>query len=395
MRFFFVARLSEQGVQLMKRGARINIQDSNSKRASQFIVQAAALTQRSVDPTVGADVESMLDEIPAGDPESCGNVAMARAIFANRRGDARMVEKHARDAIKNYQMIRNKLTERQEDGTEEPKWEENSNDLSGSFQMLGNGLLAQSRATEAQTAYEKARELLFGGSVAVNEGQIFHQIGNCQSELGEHSDAADYYARAALRFQTVGMQDYLSNSMGELGYSVIASDPDVPLPSGLSSRVLTDGIEDAANSVVQCLAAQPKLDHMTRAMAIRKLFGVVAVLSFSKEVWKLDDVALRLKKWLIKTRTARFGENDFESDDEFAWLQLEALVELMSSIIAIERHAETAGSITKRDIEQLSNACSVQRTWGNLRIHTIHWLNVYLLRKWNRSTRDGHPLSFP
>ena len=258
MRFFFIARLPEQGVQLMKRGAKIAMRCDNGKSASAKIVQAAALAQRSHDPRIADEVESMLDDIPTEDAETSGNMAVTRAMLANQRGHAPATEMHARDAIAHYQVVQNELAMRLDQDTEDPRWEENSNDLSGSFNMLGHALLSLNSPEEAQTAYESALQLMSGGAVAVNEGQILHQIGICRARLGEHADATDYYARAAVCFQAVGMQDYLSNALGGLGHALMEFDDERPLPEALPSMVLSEGLDDAVASAVRCLSARPQ-----------------------------------------------------------------------------------------------------------------------------------------
>ena len=83
MRFFFVARLPEQGVRLMIRGARLAMRDGDWNGASANIAQAVSLMQRGHDQRIAADLESMLDEIELVDPETNGNVAITRAMLAN------------------------------------------------------------------------------------------------------------------------------------------------------------------------------------------------------------------------------------------------------------------------------------------------------------------------
>ena len=111
-------------------------------------------------------------------------------MLADVRGDARAIEAEARAAIKHFETARSELSEEADEERREANMEDNSNDLSSSFELLGLGLLAQGRAGDALAAYRKAMELSVGGSVAVNEGQNLFQIGRCHKKLNEHAEAA-------------------------------------------------------------------------------------------------------------------------------------------------------------------------------------------------------------
>ena len=219
MKFFFVARLPEQGVRLMTRGARIAMRDGRSEDTSGYIAQAASLAMRSREHRLAAEVEALLEGVAAESGGATGNLAMTRAMLANQRGDALAAEKHSRDAIRHYERARHDMTTQVGEEADEGALEDTDNSLSTGFHLLGDALLAQERAKDAQEAYEKALALLRGGAVAVNKGQILHQIGNCRSSLDEHRDAIGYYGRAAVQFQAVGMREYTATALGELGYA--------------------------------------------------------------------------------------------------------------------------------------------------------------------------------
>ena len=103
MKFFFVARLPEQGVRLMTRGARIAIRDGRSEDASGYIAQAASLALRSGERRLSAEVETMLEDVAAESDEARGNLAKTRGMLAKQRGDALAAERHSRHAIRYYE----------------------------------------------------------------------------------------------------------------------------------------------------------------------------------------------------------------------------------------------------------------------------------------------------
>ena len=189
MRFFFIQSLPQQGSQLMMQGVRVALSNGDEKRASEHIAMMVTLAQRCQDTSVLAEADSMLKLFLAEDAETRGNVAITQAVLASYRGDERATKQHSREAIVHFEAVRDVLREQFGCEDKQELREENSNDLSASFHKLGDGLLGQRRVTEIHAAYEKALELLCGDAVAVNEGQILHQIGDCLSDMEDYAGA--------------------------------------------------------------------------------------------------------------------------------------------------------------------------------------------------------------
>lgn len=379
MQFFFVTRLPERGVQLMGRGVRIAMRDARWEEVSGYVAQAASLAQRSENPRVAAEVEAMLEGVPEESDEARGNLAMARSMLAKQRGDALAAEEHARDARRHYERAREKLRASIEEDTD--AMVDNGNNLSAALQLLGNALLASDKPEDAQRAYEEALSLVGGAAVAVNKGQILHQIGNCRSSLGEYGDAVSYYGRAAVQFQTVGMREYIANALSELGYAFLELDDSTPLPQALSDAVLGDGIEDAVESTVQCLSMRPVPGIEFTAQALRRLFGTLVVLSFSDETRKLGEAGNALLAWTNRTLLEIEQGKDVKSSPRFELMLLRALASIMQSVVAFEDQARTAAGVSEDEIDALWEACSSLGPLGNLESLGLQWVRMYLRRK--------------
>lgn len=377
MRFYFVLRLPEQGSRMMMRGFAIAMRDGHVKRASEFIARAISLARRSNEPRIPEDVESTLDDIRTDDAEVLGNVALSRAMIADVHGDSHAVEAQARAAIGHFETVRGGLAEETGDAVGEACLVENGNDLSSSFQLLGSALLAQGRAGEASSAYGRAMEFLSGSSVAVNAGQILYQIGRCRMELNEHSEAADFCARAAVSFQAAGMREYLSRALGGLGYALMEVGDDTPLPNSVPSVVLTDGLLDAAAGVERCLAKLHRLDHGTCDLAVRTLFWVVVSLSLSDQAGKLEKVAGELRNRVANARSGESGDHVVNAGAEVTLRKLERLSSFMGAIPVFERRVRAAGRVRARYKEELWKVCADD---GGAEV--MEWLDVYLRRKW-------------
>ena len=81
---------------------------------------------------------------------------MTLGMLAKQRGDALAAERHSQEAIRYYERARRDSTAQVGEEAEDGALEDTDNTLSGGFHLLGDGLLAQGKAQDAQEAYEKA-----------------------------------------------------------------------------------------------------------------------------------------------------------------------------------------------------------------------------------------------
>ena len=388
--FFFVARLPKVGVRMIIRRARIALRAGNWEDASGYISEAASLAQRSDDNQLSSEVEELLKEMPAEGGDE-GDIAIAKAILANHRGDAHATEKEARKAIGQYEEERDRVTPAGE-RDDEAELVENRSSLSAAYQILGNALLARSMPGEACEAYESALGLVGGTSRPVKEGQILYQIGRCRNALGEHPGSADYFARAAMHFQEIGMRDYLANALGSLGYTLLKLGDSTGLPPPLPKEVLRDGIQDAVKSIQQSIVVQLQTGTVDSKWAIRKLFGTIVVLSLSGETESLGVAGQAVMEWTKKLRDA--GETEeVARRAAFEILHLEALAELMMSIARVEDQARTVGNIRESDVDELVERCESLGILRGLESSGFEWLGLYSRRRWlvSEDVEGGKP----
>ena len=381
VRFFFVARLPEQGVRVMTRGAQVAMRAGRWKEASGYIAEAAGLAQRSDDDRVAVTVEALSEAMPA-ERGDAGHLAVARAILANRRGNAHETEKQAQKAILHYEGVRDRLS-LEGDGADEEDLAEVRNELSGAYQLLGHALLALRLPREARTAYDEALEMVGGASRAVNEGQILYQIGLCQRRLGAPADGAGYFARAAVCFQGVGMREYLANALGSLGYALLEMDGKGAVPENLSVSVLRHGIHDAVESVVGCVSTEHAPDSEASAWAIRRLFGAVVVVSLSDEASLLGEAGRGLRAWVEVAPFELIRRGKVENVRLSALPYLEVVAEIMCAVVEFEERWEGASGIGAEAADELRQAVAWLGPLGDLESVGVEWLRAYLRRKWS------------
>ncbi|KIF59424.1 hypothetical protein [Pseudomonas fluorescens] len=391
MRYFFIVRLGDAGSRVMLRGARIALRDGKMKQASDLLTQMIGLAARNDDRTQLDAAKAMLEEIEceAADAETLGNVALTKALLARIVGDAPNTEYQARAAIIHFKAARADHTTLNGTGIEEPvaiDLEGIENDLSSSFGLLGDALLTRGFYHDSAAAYHAALSWLRGAAAAVNNGQLHHQIGNCESHLGHHEEAVRCYSVATARFHAIGMQEYLSNALGELGHTVLNFRRGADLPALPSSDIIVDGLADVAANLARCYAAIP-FDLSACAAAVRKLFGLVVLASLNDQALDIEVLAANLELKLIEPAVAAL-EAGGSDEDMLALYHLDTLLVLAGSIMVLERSAEHNG-LSDQDVERLAKACYSQGPWADLRRLSFEWLAIYLRRRWELDVGEG------
>lgn len=392
MRYFFVLGLGEAGANVMLRGARIALRGGQLKQASGLLSRLFALAARSADRTSITSAMAILEEIErdAVDAETRGNVALSRAMCAHLSSDTSTMEHHARSAISFFEKARTEKVQRTLDISDDTiDLDDIDNDLSASFGLLGDALLARGLYSDGAVAYRAALSYLRGASVAVNDGQLQHQIGNCESNLGNHGEAARCYIAAAMRFHAIGMRDYLSNALGELGHAVLAADFGTDVPTMPDYGVIGDGLVDLAGHLSDSYAAAP-IDLNDCATAVRKLFGLIVLASLSEHAEGLGAFSAELKENLLDPALAACNLDNPESR-RFANYHLELLLALAESIATFQFRVERYG-MSEAEVEQLARVCHHQGPWGDLRGLSFRWLALYLRHKWALHVGTGDEL---
>ena len=226
MRYFFVLRLPEQGAQVMFGAIDLAFQTRRLEKASGLAMQYLALAQRTQDESLFTKGLGIVNKIASisENPEVLADVAMCQAMAAQRTNDFPKAERYTRQAFEGYRTVLLSLKDKtDEDGSLEFERNDLHNNLSNALGMMGQALLSQQKYEEAAKAYRHSLQHERGASVGVNRGQLLHQIGNCESNLGNHEASAKLYIEAAKIFHFIGMEEYLSNAFSELGRATLCS----------------------------------------------------------------------------------------------------------------------------------------------------------------------------
>lgn len=385
MRYFFIIHLGHIGSQVMLRGARIALRDGRMRSASNLLAMTVGLAYRSQERIDLAAAMALIDEIgrKSDEPETLGNVALCSAIAGSLRGNNDIVHEQALSAIEHFEEALSSVSKSSDENAD---LEGIENDLSSSYGLLGNALLDRGDFAEAANAYRSSLDLVRGQSVAVNAGQLHHQLGNCEAYLGNLGEAALRYTEAANQFYAIGMRGYLSNALSEFGHLLLEFGPNGDWPALPSNEIIEAGIEDVARTIEGCFGQYP-FDLGACSAALRNLFGMIVLISFCKA-----ESTLAFPKTL-RTELVPWAEEAVYAMDEI-WMdelggdavhELKALFNLEAAIAQFQGVARHTNS-RPIDIAPLASACKRLGFFGGHPQRGCDWLIVYLGRRWGLSS---------
>jgi tetratricopeptide (TPR) repeat protein len=388
MRYFFVRGLNEQGASTMREAAELALSIGKSERASGLVLQLVALAHRGRNAElmrVGLSLAQEFGE-EISDLQVGGDIALCRAMAAHDLGDNLGAEKQARTALKAYQsQLRATISELQLNPDEEDRLQfaidERHNDISQALGILGFALLAQGNYEEAKRVYEHSLEHGRGASVAVNRGQTLHQIGNCESHLGRFREAANLYVEAAGIFNFVGMEEYLSNAIGELGYALIDLNEDYPL-DGSTVDIIGAALSDLEKSIRRVFNAERPIDHSLALGVIRKTFGCIALVSLAKQGALLEEFCMALAEDLLVPLQKQIQEGTREAGELFPLAMMEVALRLgFYAAVAEREFPEQTDSPPEVIGEMLKAVCNAHE-WAQNAMRTVDWLAALLTHRW-------------
>ncbi|WP_155273923.1 hypothetical protein [Xanthomonas arboricola] len=381
MRYFFVIKLGHIGSQVMLRGARIALRDDRLQSASKLLTMTIGLAHRSQERIDIAAAMALMEEIGhrSDDPETSGNVALCRAIMGSLRDDNDVVHEQALSAIEHFKEA---LSSPSKSSDEIADLEGVQNDLSSSYGLLGGALLARREFAAGANAYRSSLELVRGQSIAVNAGQLHHQIGNCEAYLGNLPDAALHYTEAAKQFHAIGMRGYLGNALSEFGHLLLEFAAESDWPSMPNNEIIEAGIDDVSGTIKGCFAQYPfKLSACSGAL--RNLFGMIILISFSNEENKLTFPTSLRTKLLPWAEESVYATDEIWCDElgSDAVQTLKALLNLEAAIAQFEHDARNAKTAPIK-FYHLVAACKSLGFIGGHPQRGRHWLIAYLWRRW-------------
>lgn len=387
MRYFFVRGLPEQGARVMHDASELALKIGKPDQASGLILQLVALAERADDDRLLRAGMGLADTLEAAtdDIEVLADVALCRGMEAHRRQDHAASEAHARRAFEGYRSRLRAAVETEGTG-DNPKQrvydlDDMHNDMSHALGVLGGSLLAQNRPEEAGRAYRHSLEHQRGASVAVNRGQTLHQIGNCESRLGRSAEAASLYAEAAGIFHFVGMEEYLSNATGELGYELLDIDGAYPLEA-LEEGLVEAALSDLAKDISRVFRVDRPIDHGRAVGIIRKAFGSIILTSLTDRGTLLREFSVSVADEVLRPIEAQIGRGDRAMDERFPLLMMDVALSLGFYAAQAEDAFFEEGDVPREIINAMLKTVCDAGDWPRNVMRVVDWLALLLSRRW-------------
>lgn len=131
--------------------------------------------------------------------------------------------------------------------------------------------------------YQKAHELRHELGLIADDGVHYHQMANCYYDMHDFGRAENFYMRAAMQFAALNRDNYLTNSLSELGNLIVEHDFSETTKMNLTRELLEHGL-DALYDQIQIFVShysRTPFSHDARSMLIRKVFTIIKLVSLS------------------------------------------------------------------------------------------------------------------
>jgi tetratricopeptide (TPR) repeat protein len=370
--FCFVSGRSGRGLQMLDAGVKAALKMEQPGVASSLLIQAANFAQRM---GAGAKARESLRQICSlrsvhPDLELAGNVAFAQGMLARGGGRLKEAEDHFVDASQHYA---------------QPAPASGRDEKQVNRRMLALALMERARICEhsgreleALEVYTASMSLMRMINDRVNIGAVLHQMGNCYAHLHQFDEAYRSYVDGAHCFFDLGSAIHLSNSLSELGYVLIDHDPGPSLYCDLSEEVVQAGLTDVFREcAARYRSSSARLQSQECIGVIRKLFGMVALVSFTSHAALLEDFAEVLQEELVRPLVGQLHDMRRDPGERLAIMHLDVMTALAGSLSVVE----TQSKATIEEIGHFAGLCYIQFDFAWRAFRLFDWLSEYLQRR--------------
>ena len=289
-KYFFVRGVFHFGSQFLETGIAAREALGQYDSAASDYVMLASLQYRMFD----YDAHRRTTQKLAAHADRTGNprikalASLCSGEVADKRGENDAAVAHFEAAANYFQEALQRKSEVLEIKSEEESADYFVGMLGITFASLGRAYEHSNRPAQALDYFQKALEYALKVNDYANVGSDYHEIGNCHSLLGRPAKAVAAYKKAAEYFYQLGYRQFISNALGELGESIVDAGIDAETEEFLSEDLLRVGLEDI-ESEVALLAARSDRPVGDDILMLRKLFGIIKLVSFSKNAGNLQE----------------------------------------------------------------------------------------------------------
>lgn len=382
MPYYFVLGEYDVGAKVILNVANLALKMDNLESANNLAQQVICLAQRSYEKPLIDKAKNLLSRIDerAKGTDLHTDILLSKAFYIVNL-DPVSAEYYLKPIIRD---LSNRLNILKDESLEKDEFEDKSQalftKLSYAFSILGTSLLNQKKAAEALKAYQNSLDLLPESSIAVNYGQIYHQIGKCESELGKYELGLHSYIKAANSFYYVGVKEYLSHSFTEIGYNLLEVNlPD--LQTEFSEECIFAGLNDLMESTKDAFNISKPLDYPRCKLMFRKLTGTFYFLSLIGHGSKLEALVEEVSETILLPYSKKTNLSSINKNEIISFQILEALLNLGSYIVLVEKELVEYASISDETISALLTfICEIDYLVDDS-LKITNWLAAYFSRR--------------
>jgi tetratricopeptide (TPR) repeat protein len=381
MVYCFVRGLFDVGVSIMRAGAQAAERLGMLESAGSLLVQAVTLAQRAHNPAAMRAAVAELDRLSSVNlgPGLAGAAAMGRGDVALEESRLDDAEREFATAERSYRQAVDALEIAQGAANAAERQTDLIRMVAFAVKMQGFLHEQQKRSASAIECYERVVNLLEPSDDSLNIAATMHQLGNCYGDLRQYERSFRYYLEAAQRFHAIPVAEYLSNSLSEIGYVVINWDTAAPGLPAVSEELLCAGLEDLTEHLSVCVATSLDVPVELHGPILRKIFGMIALASFSEHRGCLEDWAYELRETIL--RPAIGDANQPVTANPIFWMHLDLMVAVAGSISGAPQVASGGASATLDEIRHLAFLAYKFYNWGWEAFRVFEWLAAYLARQ--------------
>jgi 5-methylcytosine-specific restriction endonuclease McrA/tetratricopeptide (TPR) repeat protein len=391
--FCFVSGFWQRGAEIMRMGANASKQLGMASSASKLLLFCLILRTRTCHYSIEelAEIADQMNDLAAAsnDPELLGNAAMANGHVCRARGDLSgayeqclAAEKHYRTVLSGADRVSGNEPHSQDPDLVAGTYGDCRHMLSLALMDQGFVLEHTARPTEAIAVYRQALALMEEDNDLINGAAVLHQTGNCECYLKNYEKALSAYLTAAVTFFQIGIRGHLSNSVGEIGYVLIAHETDRQIEDTLDESLLEACATDVALELSSAFFSPPGDSGFenARTAALRKLFGLVIVLSYAFRRQILQLLAETVREQILRPLVAGLRPSDKpRSMEEIQIMWLDVITAICGSVRAQRPQKAKMDRAARKEIEHLSRLSDrLCDAWNMFR--AFDWLSLYLKR---------------
>ncbi|GGC42996.1 hypothetical protein GCM10011386_39120 [Parapedobacter defluvii] len=299
-KFFFTRGYFHYGIYVNKQGARAHIELDEYDFAIEDLAQVAVLNWRLYNVE---ETKKVLQQMLNCESKANRKFAVVRQIEGEllRDGDPNAAISKFKEGIKlceNEIKVEEKLTF-------ERKQLKSHSSANGNMAVLFSeiGRTYERNLHDENKAlpyYLKGYEIQKGMKDYANMYCNSHHLGNCYSGIGDYKSAIKFYREALEGFVELGQQQYIGNSLSELG-RLRVTHPELDF-SFLTKELLSEGLQDIEAEIKILFKQNEKKDKDVGGNLpieiINKLFYIIQLASFHDDGHILHDWATNFKKFI-------------------------------------------------------------------------------------------------